>query len=177
MGHYDLEYEEMEKRQSSITPTIIQNMVEQFGPPATTKPSNPKDIIGSDKIPLHLWPTTASVLGSLGLLAGALNYGRGNFRVVGVKASIYYDACNRHLNAWFEGEDLDPDSGLPHLAHALSCLAIIVDAMYADKLTDDRPVQGGYRKAMTELSPHVARLKKQYSDKQPKHYTIKDEVD
>lgn len=139
-----------------------------------TKPTNPKDAIGSDKLPLHLWPETATALGALGLLDGAGKYGRSNFREIGVRASIYYDAARRHLNAWFEGEEADPDSSLPHLAHALACLAILVDAQAAGKLNDDRMVAGGYRKLVNELTPHVARLKALHADKSPKHYTIVD---
>jgi len=140
----------------------------------TSKPSNPKDIIGSSKLPLHLWPTTATALGSLGLLDGALKYGRSNFRMIGIRASIYVDAAHRHINAWFEGEEMDPDSGLPHLAHALACLAIIVDAQAAGKMTDDRILAGGYRKLVTDLTPHVARLKELHAGKSPHHYTIAD---
>jgi dATP/dGTP diphosphohydrolase len=137
------------------------------------KPTNPKDIVGSDKVPLHLWPATATALGSLGLLEGALKYGRSNWRAVGVRASIYYDACSRHLNKWFEGEELDPDSGLPHLAHALACLAIIVDAKAADMLNDDRAYPGGYVNYIEAvLTPHVKRLKDKYADRHPTHYTI-----
>lgn len=138
------------------------------------KPTNPKDLVGSGKLPIHLWPTTATMLGSLGLLDGMLKYGRSNWREAGVRASIYFDACNRHMNAWFEGEDTDPDSGLPHLAHALACLAILVDAKAAGKLVDDRMVAGGYRALVTELTPHVAALKALHADKAPKHYTIAD---
>jgi len=143
-------------------------------PTPELKPTNPKDIIGSNKLPLHLWPETASALGCLGLLDGALKYGRSNFREIGVRASIYYDAARRHLNKWFEGEDCDPDSGLPHLAHALACIAIVVDAQAAGKLNDDRMVTGGYSELVNELTPHVARLKAMHADKSPKHYTIAD---
>lgn len=138
------------------------------------KPTNPKDLIGSGKLPLHLWPTTATAMGSLALLDGALKYGRSNFRAVGVRASIYYDACSRHLNAWFEGEEADPDSGLPHLAHALACLAIVVDAQAAGKLNDDRCTPGGYRALVTELTGHVSRLQDIHAEKSPQHYTIAD---
>lgn len=137
-------------------------------------PPNPKDLIGCDKLPLHLWPETATALGCLGLLDGALKYGRSNFRAVGVRASIYYDAARRHLNAWFEGEDNDPDSGLPHLAHALATIAIVVDAQAAGKLNDDRMTPGGYRRLVDELTPHVARLNARHADKSPKHYTLAD---
>lgn len=157
--------------------TLGQKMVKASTLPVddpTLKPSNPKDMIGSDKLPLHLWPETATAMGCLGLLDGALKYGRGNFRAVGVRYSIYIDALRRHANALFEGEDIDPDSGLPHEAHALACLAIIVDAKAAGKLTDDRNVKGGYRKLVEELTPHVKRLKQKHADKSPKHYTIQD---
>lgn len=146
----------------------------KYAPPPSDKPSNPKDVIGSDKLPVHLWPQSATALGSLALLDGALKYGRGNFRAIGVRASIYKDALDRHMGAWFEGEDNDPDSGLPHLAHALACLAILADAQAAGKLNDDRQYPGNHRAAMDALTPHVARLKAKHADKSPKHYTIKD---
>lgn len=149
-----------------------------IAPPArtneTSKPTNPKDAIGSNKLPLHLWPTTATALGCLGLMDGELKYGRSNYRMIGVRASIYVDACKRHLDAWFEGEDDAPDNGIPHLAHALACVAIIVDAQAAGKLNDDRMLAGGYRSFVDELTPHVARLKALHADKAPKHYTIAD---
>ncbi|HEY6022243.1 MAG TPA: dATP/dGTP diphosphohydrolase domain-containing protein [Candidatus Paceibacterota bacterium] len=137
------------------------------------KPSNPKDIVGSDKLPVHLWPTTATMMGCLGLMDG-LKYGRSNYRVIGVRASIYFDALIRHVYAWFEGEERDPDSGLPHLSHALACLAIIVDANAAGKMTDDRMVAGGYRDIITELTPHVARLREKHGKREVHHYTIAD---
>lgn len=138
--------------------------------------SNPKDAIGSTKLPVELWPATASAMGSLGLLVGLLQYGRSNWRAVhqGVRASIYVAACKRHLDAWFEGETEDPDSGVPHLGHALACLAILVDAQGGGTLMDDRQYPGGYRKLVTELTPHVARLQAKYADKNPRHFTIAD---
>lgn len=141
---------------------------------AGLKPSNPKDIIGSNKIPLHLWPSAASVFGCLALLDGALKYGRGNFREVGVRASIYIDAAKRHLDSWFEGEESAPDSGVPHLGHALACIAILIDAAAAGKLEDDRNVQGGYAELIATMTPHVARLKQLHSGRSPRHYTIAD---
>lgn len=140
----------------------------------TSKATNPKDIIGSDKLPLHLWPETATMMGCLGLLEGALKYGRSNWRETGVRVSIYVDALRRHTNAYFEGEYTDPDSGMPHLAHMLACIAIIVDAQAAGKLTDDRQYPGGYRELVEELAPLVPAVKAKHADKSPKHWTIKD---
>lgn len=137
----------------------------------TTKDTNPKNAIATNKIPMHLWPSTATAMGSLALYHGQLMYGRNNWREAGARASVYVSACQRHLAAWFECEDHDPDSGLPHLAHALACLAILVDAQAADKLTDDRQYPGGYRKLMDELTPLVAMVNEKYNGQpEPKHY-------
>lgn len=142
----------------------------------STKPSNPKDIIGSDKLPLHLWPETATVHGSLAMLDGALKYGRNNFRAIGVRATVYTDAAKRHLNAWLEGEEYPPDSDCHHLGHALACIAIIIDAMEAGKLNDDRQVRGGYNEMVQRLTPLVKKIKDRHADKAPKHYMIADKV-
>ena len=137
----------------------------------TTKESNPKDAVANGKIPMHLWPATATAVGALAMHYGQLMYGRNNWREAGVRASVYVSACQRHLAAWFEGEDTDPDSHLPHLSHALACLAILVDAQAAGKLIDDRQYPGGYRKLMDELTPLVAMVNEKYSDKpEPRHY-------
>lgn len=138
------------------------------------KPTNPKDAIGSDKLPIHLWPSTATALGCVAMANGMLKYGRSNFRAIGVKSSIYIDAAKRHIDAWFEGEECDPDDGVPHLAAALACIAIIVDARAAGKLNDDRQVSGGYRALVEELTPHIKRLKELHKDRAPKHYTKAD---
>lgn len=140
------------------------------------KPTNPKDFIGSSKLPLHLFPTTAIAYGSLALLDGACKYGRSNFRAVGVKASIYFDACNRHLNAWFEGEELDPDSGLSHLSHAIACIAILIEATEKQNLQDDRMYPTNYREMVTRLTAEVDRLKTKYAVQNSEckviHYSI-----
>lgn len=138
------------------------------------KDTNPKEAIGSNKIPFHVWPETATVEGVLGMLEGVLKYGRSNYRVAGVRASVYYDACRRHLNAWFEGEDKAPDSEISHLGHALACIAILIDAREAGKLNDDRMVRGGYHAMVERLTPDVKRLKEKHADKNPHQFTIAD---
>jgi hypothetical protein len=113
--------------------------------------------------------------GAVALLDGAAKYGRMNWRATPVRASIYVDAAKRHINAWLDGEDLDPDSGLPHLGHAIACIAILIDAEAAGTLIDDRNFNGAhYRKMVAALTPHVVRLQKLHGDKTPHHYTIAD---
>jgi hypothetical protein len=143
----------------------------------TVKPTNPKDLLGSNKIPLHLFPSTAITYGAIALLDGALKYGRNNFRHTGVRATIYIDAITRHLHAWTEGEDLDVDSGVPHLAHILASAAILVEAIEKGNLEDDRNFPTEYREMMDRLTPYVQYLKEKHADKKPIHYTIQDSLE
>ena len=83
----------------------------------------------------------APVLMECGLvkLHGDLKYGAYNWRQAGVRSSVYFDAVMRHLNAWWEGEDIDPDSGEHHIAHAITGLAVLRDSQLFGNCTDDRP--------------------------------------
>jgi hypothetical protein len=72
------------------------------------------------------------------LKLGADKYGEYNWRKTGVCASTYISAAFRHLNAWRDGEDLDPESSRSHLAHAMTCFAIVLDAEKCGTLDDDR---------------------------------------
>ncbi len=105
-----------------------------------TKETNPKDAVGSGK------PTYANVpvpvLYEIGaaLLEGARKYGGYNWRVAGVRTQVYLDAARRHLDAWWEGEDTDPDSGLSHITKAIAGLVVLRDAQINGMVqTDDRP--------------------------------------
>ena len=140
-----------------------------------TKDTNPKDALGVDKVPLHLWPVCATALGSLALLNGALKYGRSNWRVSGVRASIYMDATLRHMYKWFEGENIDKDSNLHHFGHMLACIAIMADAMYAGKLIDDRNINGFDANLMDGFNNLTEMLRQDApKDADVHHYTIQD---
>lgn len=56
------------------------------------------------------------------LTYGAAKYAPDNWRKVPDAESRYYAALMRHLEAWRMGCPVDPESQLPHLAHALCCL-------------------------------------------------------
>lgn len=107
---------------------------------AATKASNPKDAVGTKKVPLAS-VVPARVMGevALALLEGARKYGRSNYRVAGVRASVYADACARHMNAFWEGQDVDPDSGLSHVTKAIASLYVLRDSMMQGNWVDDRP--------------------------------------
>ena len=104
-----------------------------------TKQTNPKDAVGIRKVPMHVVSSPVVMEMALGMMEGARKYGAHNYRVAGVRASVYYDAAMRHLTAWWEGQDIDPDSGLSHITKAMSCLHVLRDAMLNDMWFDDRP--------------------------------------
>ena len=45
----------------------------------------------------------------------------------------------RHLASWWEGQDIDPDSGIHHISKAIASLFVLRDAMIHNKVSDDRP--------------------------------------
>ena len=118
----------------------------------TKKESNPKDRVGSKKVGMSNLSAFVVMEMALGMQEGAAKYGRHNYRIAGVRASVYYDAAMRHLMAWFEGEDIDEESGLSHITKALSCLSVLRDAMHNEMWTDDRPprVSADWMKGMNE---------------------------
>ena len=134
------------------------------------KPTNPKDLVGVRKAPMSTVP--ANVLAEIGvaMLEGASKYGRHNFRVVGVRGSVYYDGVMRHLMAWWEGEDLDPDSGMSHVTKAITSLVVLRDAMMQGKFTDDRPPRA--MPFYPALNAGAGDIIDRYADRNPTHYTI-----
>jgi hypothetical protein len=103
---------------------------------------NPKERFGKAKPNLFLVPPSAEIYLATAFQDGAVKYGPYNWRQSDVNASTYIAACKRHLASWIDGDDIDETSGVHHLAHAMACLAIILDAGECDTLHDDRPEPG-----------------------------------
>ena len=61
------------------------------------------------------------------LTFGAEKYEPDNWKHVPDSKRRYFDALQRHVWAWKEGEQLDPESGRHHLAHALCCLMFLYE--------------------------------------------------
>ena len=134
---------------------------------------NPKDLLAGSKVPLHLWPPSATAMGAVGLLEGALKYGRNNFREKPVHASVYVGALLRHVLDWYEGNDLTQDSGNMHIGLALANLAILCEALMLGNLIDDRNCKGSvaFSRLIRDLELRCVYLHKLYGDRKPKHYT------
>lgn len=106
-----------------------------------TKPSNPKYSVGVRKAPLHNVPCGPLYEVGLAFMEGARKYGSHNYRDVGVRSSVYYDAVMRHVMAYWEGESVDAASGVHHLTKAVACLFVWRDSMLMGNYTDDRPMR------------------------------------
>ena len=52
---------------------------------------------------------------------GARKYAIDNWKTVPDAKTRYYDAMQRHIDAWWQGEKKDPETGQSHLAHAICC--------------------------------------------------------
>jgi hypothetical protein len=109
-----------------------------YGCPVDSKDTNPKDSAASARVDLSLFPASARAYGALAMTEGDLKYGGFNYRETGVMASVYYAACGRHMDKWFNGEECDPKTFVPHLASALACIAVLIDAVEQGNLNDDR---------------------------------------
>lgn len=57
---------------------------------------NPKDAIGSTKVPLHLVSPISKAYQAIAHFLGNVKYGAWNWRGAGARASIYRSALERH---------------------------------------------------------------------------------
>ena len=74
------------------------------------------------------------------LMFGASKYGDRNWEL-GINYDRLYDSTKRHLEAWWAGEDADPETGLSHLAHcACGVLFLLAFRLRGkDAAHDNRP--------------------------------------
>ena len=71
------------------------------------------------------------------LAFGADKYDRGNWRK-GLKHTEIADSMIRHLSAYLAGEDVDPESGLPHVDHVLCNAIFLSETTRTHPKLDDR---------------------------------------
>lgn len=105
---------------------------------ALTDGLDPKGEVGKTKPQLHLIPKASMEAQAAALDCGRQKYGFYNWRETKVAANTYIAAMLRHLAAYKEGEDLDPESGVSHLGHVMASAAILLDAQKVGTLVDDR---------------------------------------
>lgn len=87
-----------------------------------------------DKLRYDLLPT-AALEGLVNIVTfGAQKYGPENWKQVKNARNRYFAAAMRHMWAWFKGQTNDPDSGRPHLWHALCNVAFLAQLEDENKL-------------------------------------------
>lgn len=90
-----------------------------------------------NKAPLALLPTYPLTAIAEILEFGRIKYAKDNWRG-GFDYTRLVSACLRHLLAWNEGQDNDPESGKSHLAHAACCLLFLLEMEHYKTGKDDR---------------------------------------
>tara|TARA_R110002020_G_scaffold84336_1_gene208969 strand:- start:42 stop:446 length:405 start_codon:yes stop_codon:yes gene_type:complete len=104
------------------------------------KETNPKDAISTRKPRFYSGlPANVTKEVSIGMMEGAMKYGRHNYRVAGVRASVYIDATIGHILDYWEGQDIDPESNLHHITKAIASLYVLRDSQMRNMCEDDRP--------------------------------------
>lgn len=83
-------------------------------------------------------PEALVALGAV-LEFGSRKYAERNWEK-GMRWGRVYAALQRHLTQWMMGDDVDDESGMPHLWHALTNLHFLVAYADRDVGEDDRPV-------------------------------------
>ena len=128
------------------------------------KETNPKDVIGMKKAPISTLSCAVMFEMGLGMFEGARKYGRHNYRAMGVSATVYYDAAVGHLMDWFEGEDIDPDSGLSHVTKAMTALLVLRDSMLCGNWIDDRPLRNPNKLYKKSFNKKAKAIVEKYPD-------------
>ena len=105
---------------------------------------NPKARYGQAKPGLSSVPPLPLLAVGQAMEMGRQKYGHYNWRDKPVLASVYYDAAMRHLLAWWDGQNNDVETDVPHLALAAANLCILMDAESGPWLIDDRNPNTGF---------------------------------
>ena len=94
----------------------------------------------SKKPKMNLLPPKAIVEVAKVLTFGAQKYGAENWKELEDLQNRYLAGALRHIFAHMDGEQLDPETGLSHMAHALCCLLFKLEIELENaKIEEERP--------------------------------------
>jgi len=108
-----------------------------FKPGQESKPPISGTKHDKSKVRMELLSGPALVGLSKVLTFGGIKYDDHNWRN-GFKWSRLIGAAQRHLVAFMSGEDIDPESGLPHIDHLACCVMFLSEHQKVGLGTDDR---------------------------------------
>jgi len=92
----------------------------------------------SEKPRMYLLPPKAITEVAKVLTFGASKYDEDNWKKLDNLQNRYTGAALRHIFAHMDGEELDPETGLDHLAHAMCCLLFKLEAKLDGKSQEAR---------------------------------------
>jgi hypothetical protein len=131
------------------------------------KDTNPKDAAATGRLPLHLVPDTLAIYAAMALAEGDSKYIAYNFRVAGIRASVYIAALRRHLMRYINGEWADKKTGVPHLGSVAACTAILIDGHVVGNIVDDRPPAVDLNDEIDEAERIIAHVYEMNKAKRP----------
>lgn len=107
------------------------------GRPLTRAPGPQKHNLGKPRLSLAMGPGFVEV--GRAMTFGATKYSPHNYSLGdGLPRLELIDAAARHVVAYLQGEDADPESGLHPLAHAAASLLMTLDLIQRGKGVDGR---------------------------------------
>jgi hypothetical protein len=109
----------------------------EFPQPEDKMPTGTALKFDQNKLPLNLLSTEAMNQTAAVLAFGSEKYAAHNWRA-GFAWSRPLAAAMRHITAFNDGEDRDPESGLSHLAHAACCIMFLLEFEKTHPHLDDR---------------------------------------
>lgn len=105
----------------------------------------------SGKEPIWLLPKSALLEVTRVLAFGAKKYDAWDW-AAGMDYSRLLSASQRHIWAFEEGQDKDPETNLSHLAHAICCLLFLLTYTITKTGRDDRHAKQTKNKAQKNKS-------------------------
>ncbi len=140
LGHIDSGKVTMTLSKSNLEKTAkeIRNFIEDRREVMDRKPEGVRHDEGKNRLDL-VPPEAILGIGEI-LTFGAIQkgYGERNWEK-GMDWGRCYAALQRHLNKWWAGESIDPESGKSHLKHALTNLCFLMVYEIRGIGRDDRP--------------------------------------
>ena len=112
-----------------------------------------------EKPKMNLLPPKAIVEVAKVLTFGAEKYGAENWKELEDLQNRYTAGALRHIFAHMDGEKLDPETGLSHMAHALCCLLFKLEIELEDGESKEEELRE------TDTTEHTARDQSFESDR------------
>lgn len=109
---------------------MVTNLNKSVDPPVSLK-------YDSDKPDMSLLSGYSMYEVAKVLTFGKAKYAAHNWRK-GISSSRLLAAALRHMFSYLAGEDLDPETGLSHISHAMCCCMFIIELHHTMPESDDR---------------------------------------